>query len=82
MVTRQITIESTDGLHAAIAAKLVQTASRYNVDFTLHYKNKIIDMKSILGLMSLAIPKGEDVKILAIGNRAEEALAEIESILK
>ena len=62
MKSEQITIASTAGLHAQLAAKLVNTASKYSVDFRLHYKDKVIDLKSILGLMSLAIPYGEGSK--------------------
>lgn len=82
MKSEQITITSTAGLHAQLAAKLVNTASKYSVDFRLHYKDKVVDLKSILGLMSLVIPYGEEVRILAIGERCEEALADVASILK
>ena len=60
---KQIVVKSTVGLHASLAAKVVQAASKYSVDINLHYNNKTIDVKSILGLMSLAIPSGENVII-------------------
>lgn len=81
MISREITISSTNGIHAALAAKVVQAASRYSVDITLHYRDRIIDLKSILGLMSLAVPYGENVKIIANGERADEAIKEITQIL-
>jgi phosphocarrier protein HPr len=68
-------------LHASLAAKVVQTASKYAVDIELHYNNKVIDLKSILALMSLAVPHGENVRIVAIGLRSEEAIKDISSIL-
>lgn len=73
-------IKTTEGIHARIAVELVQAASRYAVDFNLHYKDKVIDLKSILGLMSLAIPQGEDITIVATGRNAEIALGEIYNI--
>ncbi len=79
---KQIVIKSTVGLHASLAAKVVQAASKYSVEINLHYKNKIIDVKSILGLMSLAIPQGENVIIEATGDQAEDAIADIASILE
>ena len=79
---KQIVVKSTVGLHAALAAKIVQAASQYSVDINLHYKNKTIDVKSILGLMSLAIPSGENVVIEANGDQAEAAIADIASILE
>lgn len=78
---KEITIKSTAGLHAALAAKVVQTASKYAVDIELHYADKIVDLKSILALMSLAVPHGENVKIVAKGSRAEEAIKDVSSIL-
>ena len=81
MMEKQITIKSTNGLHAALAAKVVQTASRYAVEIELHYMDKVVDLKSILALMSLAVPHGENVRIIAKGPRAEEAIRDVASIL-
>lgn len=78
---KSIVVKSTVGLHASLAAKVVQAASKYSVDINLIYKDKTIDVKSILGLMSLAIPSGENVIIEATGNQAEMAIADIEEIL-
>jgi phosphocarrier protein len=74
-------INNTVGLHASLAAKLVQTASSFDVDVKLVYNDKVVDAKSILGLMSLAIPSGKDVKVVANGPDAEKALKSIEKIL-
>lgn len=79
---KQIVIKSTVGLHASLAAKVVQTASKYAVDINLHYHDKIVDVKSILGLMSLAVPQGENVKIVATGDQAEKAIDEIAELLE
>lgn len=78
---KQIIIKSTVGLHASLAAKVVQTASRYAVDIELIYKDKVIDLKSILGLMSLAIPSGENVVLRAVGDQANQAIEDISSVL-
>ena len=81
MIAKEIIISSTSGIHAALAAKVVQAASKYSVDITLHYRDRVIDLKSILGLMSLAVPYGENVKIVASGDRADEAISDIIKIL-
>lgn len=78
---KEITIKSTMGLHASLAAKVVQTASKYAVDIRLIYDDKVVDIKSILGLMSLAIPQGENIKIVATGDKASEAIKDIASVL-
>ena len=78
---KKIVIKSTVGLHASLAAKVVQSASKFDVDIKLHYKDKVVDVKSILGLMSLAIPSGENVVLVASGDHALTAIEEIEKIL-
>jgi len=76
-----ITIKSTQGLHAQLANKLVQVSNKYDVEVYLKYDNVKIDAKSILGLMSLAVPNGENVKVVATGNDSEKAILEIEKLL-
>lgn len=79
---RKIVVKSTVGIHASLAAKVVQTASRYSVDIDLHYHDKVVDVKSILGLMSLAIPQGENVVVVATGDQAEAAINAIAELLE
>ena len=76
-----ITIKSTQGLHAQLANKLVQISNEFDVEVYLQYDNIKIDAKSILGLMSLAVPNGENVKVVATGNDSEKAILEIEKLL-
>lgn len=78
---RIITIKNTAGLHASLASKLVQTSAKYDVDVKLYYGDKVVDAKSILGLMSLAIPKGQDVRLVAIGPDAEITVKELQKLL-
>ncbi len=78
---KTITIKSTEGLHAILANKLVQVSNKFDVEVRLEYGNVSIDAKSILGLMSLAVPHGENVKVIAEGEDADIAIQEIEKIL-
>jgi phosphocarrier protein len=78
---KEIILKSTVGLHAKIASKLVQLASKYAVDVKLYYNDQVVDAKSILGLMSLAIPSGENIKLVANGEQAEIAVDEIVKLL-
>ena len=77
----EITINSTAGLHASLASKVVQLSSKYDAEITIEYTDKIVDAKSILGLMSLAVPKGDNIKVVAVGSDAEIALNDIKKIL-
>lgn len=81
MEEKTITILSTQNLHARLAAQVVKTATNYDVDITLEYKDQIVDLKSLLGFMSLAIPKGANVIVRAKGRQAEAAIKEISKIM-
>ena len=78
---KEIILKSTVGLHAKIASKLVQLATKYSVDVKLYYNDQVVDAKSILGLMSLAIPSGENIKLVANGEQADIAIDEIVKLL-
>ena len=78
---KTITIKSTEGLHAQLATKLVYISTRYDVEVRLEYKNVTVDAKSILSLMSLAVPKGRNVKLIAEGKDAQKAIKEIEKLI-
>jgi phosphocarrier protein len=79
---KTIIIKSTAGLHASLASKVVQAASKYDVEVRLEYSDRVVDAKSILGLMSLAIPSGTNVTLVAEGKDAEKAVKDIEKILE
>ncbi|MBH0230956.1 phosphocarrier protein HPr [Halobacillus yeomjeoni] len=74
MVEKTFTITSNDGVHARPATVLVQNAGKYEADINLHYKEKAVNLKSIMGIMSLGIPAGAEVKITAEGSDEQEAI--------
>ncbi|MEC9485608.1 MAG: HPr family phosphocarrier protein [Candidatus Izemoplasma sp.] len=77
----EIKINSTEGLHALLASRIVQLASKYDADIRIEYEDTTIDARSILGLVSLAVPKGENIRVIATGTEAEVALNELKKIL-
>lgn len=74
METANFKITNTGGLHSAIAAKIVNASSKFSSHIELQYKDKTISAKSILGIMSLAIPQGNDVLLVAVGDDAKDAI--------
>lgn len=76
-----IVVKNTVGLHASLASKLVQSAANFDVDVKIVYQDKEVDAKSILGLMSLAIPEGQDIKVVATGTDAEKVIKSFEKLL-
>ncbi|MEK3887150.1 phosphocarrier protein HPr [Bacillus sp. FSL K6-3431] len=80
MTEKQFTVTADTGIHARPATLLVQTASRFSSDIQLEYKDKKVNLKSIMGVMSLGIGKGAIITISADGNDEEEALASIQEL--
>ncbi|WP_407372416.1 phosphocarrier protein HPr [Carnobacterium sp.] len=82
MEKREFHVVAETGIHARPATLLVQTASKYSSDINLEYKGKSVNLKSIMGVMSLGVGQGADVTISADGSDEAEALAGIEETMK
>lgn len=70
------------GIHARPATVLVGAAGGFESDLKLEYNNNQVNLKSVMGVMSLAIPNGAEVKIIADGPDAEAALAGVYDAMK
>ena len=81
-VVKTIKITSESGVHARPATVLVNKAGSYTAEITLEYKNKKVNMKSIMGIMSLGISKGADLTIIADGPDQDEALEGMYEVFK
>ncbi|GGI14618.1 MULTISPECIES: phosphocarrier protein HPr [Gottfriedia] len=78
--TFKVTADS--GIHARPATLLVNVAGKFNSDINLEYNGKTVNLKSIMGVMSLGIQQGTEIKITANGDDADQALAAIEETMK
>ena len=67
-------ITSEYGIHARPATKLVNLAMSYHSDIDLSAMGKTINLKSIMGLMSLGIYKGEQITLKINGTDEDEAM--------
>lgn len=74
MVEKSVEVLLESGLQARPAAEFVQEANRYSADLFLEKDGKRINAKSIMGLMTLALAKGEQVTLIADGHDEEVAL--------
>lgn len=82
MVEKQFTVIDEAGIHARPASVLVSVANKFASDINLVHEGKNVNLKSILGVMSLGIGKGVEFKIAAEGSDAQDALDELEKTLK
>ncbi|WP_137598147.1 phosphocarrier protein HPr [Paucilactobacillus kaifaensis] len=77
MEKRDFNITAETGIHARPATILVQTASKFGSDVTLQYQGKSVNLKSIMGVMSLGVGQNADVTISAEGADEKEAITAI-----
>ena len=82
MAEKKFTITAETGIHARPATQLVNKAGQYESEVTLVYKEKSVNLKSIMGVMSLGVGQGSEVTIKAEGPDAEAALEGLEGIMK
>lgn len=79
---KTITITDSTGVHARPATVLVNKAGNFSSDVTVEYNGKSVNLKSIMGVMSLGIPKDAEIKIVAEGSDEEEAIEAIYAVVK
>ena len=73
MVTKEVIVKNSTGLHARPATLLVKKASAFKLDISLEYNGKKANVKSLIGVLSLGVSKDANVKVIASGD--DEALA-------
>lgn len=81
MIKKQVTIQLSSGLEARPVAVLVQIASQYDSKIYIESKEKRVNAKSIMGMMTLGLIAGEEVGVSAEGTDEEKAVSEIEKFL-
>jgi catabolite repression HPr-like protein len=81
MVSKDITISIPTGAENHSAASLVQVACQFDSNVYLEVENKKVNAKSIMGMMSLSIYEGCQVKIITKGTDETEAMEKLEEYL-
>ena len=82
MASKDFHIVAETGIHARPATLLVQTASKFASDITLDYKGKAVNLKSIMGVMSLGDPTKATVEIEAEGEDEKDVIDSIAKVIK
>lgn len=81
MANKKFIIVDETGIHARPATLLVQTASKFDSDITLEFNGRNVNLKSIMGVMSLGVGKDAEIVIAAEGTDADAALTALEETL-
>jgi phosphocarrier protein HPr len=82
MAEKMFTITDEQGIHARPATLLVNTANKFNSEVSLELNEKKVNLKSIMGVMSLGVSQGAEVKVTATGDDADELIDALTTTMK
>ena len=74
MYSRTITIENTVGLRARPATFFIQKANAFKSSVWVESSDRRANAKSLLGVLSLGIKKGDTVTIMAEGEDEQDTV--------
>lgn len=81
VTTKEITVVNSKGLHARPATLFVEEAKKYESDIKVQYKEKNVNGKSLLALMSLGVPNNGIITVSFTGENADTAITQFTKIL-
>ncbi|MEE0970703.1 MAG: HPr family phosphocarrier protein [Clostridia bacterium] len=74
MISREVKITNTIGLHARPATFFIQKANSYKASIWVEKDERRVNAKSLLGVLSLGISNGMSINLIADGQDETEAL--------
>jgi len=82
VIRRELAIRNRLGLHARAAARFVHTASRFRSRVTAGRDGRVMDGKSILGILLLAASQGTAIEVTAEGEDEERAMEALVALVE
>lgn len=80
-LVKELVVQNKMGIHARPAAMIVRITNKFKAEVFVEKDEEQVNGKSIMGLMMLAAGRGEKIKIIAEGNDAEAAVADLEELV-
>lgn len=77
MVSQKVTVKIRLGLHARPAGVLTKLAQQYQSEVKLKVQEKVVNVKSIMGVLSAGVQCGTEVEIVCSGADEGRALQDI-----
>lgn len=82
MVSSEVTVQNSVGLHARPATFFIQRANEFKSSIWVEKDERCVNAKSLLGVLSLGIVKGTVISIIADGSDQEEAVKTLVELIK
>jgi len=77
----EFSVTSSSGFHLRPIAQFVALAKTFSCKVTATFNNKTVDAKEVNSLLSLSLEKGDTFTLNAKGDKAEDALHKLHSLL-
>ena len=81
MITRSMDVRIPQGLDPSTIALFIQIASQYESSVYVEVDNKKVNAKRLMGMMTLGIPEGGVIDVIADGDDENQAIEHIEQYL-
>lgn len=82
MFSRDVEVNNQKGLHARPATFFIQEANSYKSTIWVEKKERRVNAKSLLGVLSLDILSGTTIRIIADGTDEQEAVNGLVALLE
>ena len=81
MIRKSMKVDLPGGLEARSTAELVQVAVKYDSRIYIESGTKKVNAKSIMGMMSLELERGDEIFVSADGQDENQAIEEMDQFL-
>lgn len=81
MISKEVTVTNSVGLHARPATYFIKEANAYQSSIWVECGDRRANGKSILGVLSLGINKDTVINLIADGPDEKEAVAALEALI-
>ncbi len=82
MFVKDVTVQNQVGLHARPATFFIQKANEFKSQIWIDKDERKVNAKSLLGVLSLGIVGGTEIRIAANGADEEEAVEELVKLVE
>ena len=82
MVSNEVTVQNSVGLHARPATFFIQRANEFKSSIWVEKDERRVNAKSLLGVLSLGIVKGTKINIIADGSDEAEAVSALVGLIE
>ena len=82
MISRNVVITNSSGLHARPATFFIQKANAYKCSVWIEKEDRRVNAKSLLGVISLGVKKDMKIILIAEGTDEQEAIDKLAEMIE